>query len=304
MLLCSSLTVAVGGQGIASGFRDATSLAWRLRLAADPSCKNYEVLFQGWYSERKQQLERSLATTIANAQYCNEPSWMKAFLRNWFLWALQLVPSWKRSLEQGHRAQGMTKYDWAPGMPFLPQFGGGKSFPQVFCATIDGPAPPIPMFTDDAIFHAEKKGCFQIVALLDSFEQLSIAKDGIRSVSCQIESGAVLDAAEATYLVHNQIGSVPQASPHLKLLQDRATCVRILDADEYTAAGLTEAAIATNFIRPAPLYYDANRIRKDLGASAMYVIVRWDRMVFATCRDAKELQQAVGMVQGCLDGST
>jgi hypothetical protein len=169
--LCSSLTVAVGGQGIASGFRDATSLAWRLRLAVDPSCKNYEVLFQGWYSERKQQLDRSLATTIANAKYCNEPSWMKAFLRNWFLWALQLVPSWKCSLEQGHRAQGTTKYDWAPGMPFFPQFRGGKSFPQVFCAPIDGPAPPIPMFTDDAVFHAEKKGCFQIVALLDSFEQ-------------------------------------------------------------------------------------------------------------------------------------
>lgn len=128
-------------------------------------------------------------------------------------------------------------------------------------APIDGSAPPIPMFSDDVVLHAEKRGCFQIVVLFYSFEQLPIAKDGIRSVSCQIESSAILDAVETTYLVRSQIDSVPQASPHLKLLQDRATCVRILDADEYTAAGLTEAAIATNFNRPAPLYYDANRTR-------------------------------------------
>jgi len=216
---------------------------------------------------------------------------------------MQLVPSWKRQLELGPRAYGMTKYDWAPGMPFLPKFGGGKSFPQVFCGPINGPAPSMPMFTDDAVFSAEKKGCFQIVALLDSFEQLRIAKEDIKSVTRQVEGGVVLDAAETTYLVYNQIGSVPQTSLNLELLQDKRTCVRILDAEEYTAAGLTEAAIATNFARPAPLYYDANRIKKDLGASAKYVIVRWDRMVFATCRDVTELQQAVGLVQGCLDGS-
>ncbi|KFZ13759.1 hypothetical protein V502_06464 [Pseudogymnoascus sp. VKM F-4520 (FW-2644)] len=258
-----------GGQGIASGFRDATSLAWRLRLAINSSCKDYDVLLRGWYSERKQQLERSLAATIANGDYCNEPSQIKAFVRRWVLWAVQLVPTWRRQLEQGPRAQGMTKYDWAPGMPFLPQFGGGKSFPQVFCAPINGPAPPIPMFTDDAVFNAEKNGCFQIVALVDSLLQLTAAMEEVKSITRQIRNGIILDTMETTYLVHNQIGSVSDvASAHIDLLQDTTACVRILDAEEYSSAGVTRTAIAANFTRPAPLYYDPNRVKKDLGATA------------------------------------
>ncbi|OBT81661.1 hypothetical protein VE02_10134 [Pseudogymnoascus sp. 03VT05] len=293
-----------GGQGIASGFRDAISLAWRLRVAVSPSCKDYELLFQGWYLERKQQLERSLAATIANGNYCNEPSRIKAFLRNLYLWTVQLVPSWKRSLEQGPRAQGMTKYDWASGMPFLPQFGGGKSFPQVFCGPIDGPAPSTPMFTDDAIFRSDKGGCFQIVALLDSPSQLPLAKGDIESISGQIENGIILNTAETTYVVDNRFGSVPVWSPHLKVLHERTSCVRILGAEEYTAAGMTDAAIATNFTRPAPLYYDPHRIKKDLGASVVYVIVRWDRMVFASCQNVEELRQALDLVRNCIYGST
>lgn len=270
----------------------------------DPSCKDYDVLFQGWYSERKQQLERSLATTIANADYCNEPSEIKAFVRNWVLWAIQLVPTWRQQLEQGHRAQGMTKYDWALGMPFLPQFGGGNSFPQVFCAPINGPAPAIPMFTDDAVFNAVKNGCFQIVVLLDSSLQLASAIEEVKSITCQIGNGIILDTKETTYLVHNQIGGVSGiASVDVDLLQDTTSCVRILDAQEYASAGLTKAAIATGFTRPAPLYYDPNRIKKDLGVTTRYVIVRWDRMVFASCQNVAELQEAISLVEGCLDGT-
>ena len=58
--------ITVGGQGIASDFGDTISLSWRLKLAIGPSFSNHEVLFQGWYNERKQQNERSLASTIGN----------------------------------------------------------------------------------------------------------------------------------------------------------------------------------------------------------------------------------------------
>ena len=164
--------------------------------------------------ERKQQLERSLAATIANGDYCNESSLIKIFVRKWVLWAMQLIPVWKRHLELGPRAQGMTKYDWTLGMPFLSQFGGGKSFPQVFCAPIDEPAPPIPMFTDDAVFKAGKKGCFQIVALLNSLQQLPVVMENVKSITPLVGDGVILDTAETTYLVHDQIGSVSkEASP-------------------------------------------------------------------------------------------
>ena len=46
-----------GGQGIASGFRDAISLAWRLELVTKNPNIDYDQLLTGWYVERKQQVE-------------------------------------------------------------------------------------------------------------------------------------------------------------------------------------------------------------------------------------------------------
>jgi 2-polyprenyl-6-methoxyphenol hydroxylase-like FAD-dependent oxidoreductase len=48
-----------GGQGIAFGFRDSTSLAWRLALACRKGANfNHNRLLEAWYIERKQQLNR------------------------------------------------------------------------------------------------------------------------------------------------------------------------------------------------------------------------------------------------------
>ncbi|KAJ5082897.1 hypothetical protein N7532_011940 [Penicillium argentinense] len=64
-----------GGQGIASGFRDAVSIAWRLVIL----CNNqslvktvHERVLKAWYKERKQQPEKSLASTIENGRFVTE----------------------------------------------------------------------------------------------------------------------------------------------------------------------------------------------------------------------------------------
>ncbi len=74
----------VGGQGITSGFRDAISLAWRLSIAcSSKGLLNYERLFEGWYLERKQQLDKSLASTVRNGDLVNGKSLTQIFIRNW-----------------------------------------------------------------------------------------------------------------------------------------------------------------------------------------------------------------------------
>ena len=292
--------VTVGGQGIASGFRDAISLSWRLKLATQRSFPDYEALFAGWYGERKQQLERSLASTIENGNFCNEPSRVKAFVRNWYLWSVQLVPSWKHNLQLGGRREGMTKYDWAPGMPFLSKYGGGRSLPQVFTAPIDGAASAIPSFTDDTIFRQDKKDVFQVVALLDSPNQLKKAIGDIEQL--KLLQG-LLDPIDATYIVHGEIPAMwPDELESLSI--SHTNIIRVLGAEEYTAAGLTKTASALVYKRPPPLLYDPNRIRKDLGFDARYVIVRWDRFVFASCKDVEELRAAVAQLDQSVKGST
>lgn len=295
---CSYL---VGGQGIASGFRDAISLAWRLKVAVRPGFTRHEALLAGWAAERKQQLERSLASTIENGNFCNEPSRIKAFIRNWYLWTYQLIPSWKHDLQLGARREGMTKYDYGPGMPFMPEYLGGKSFPQVFSAPIDGPAPPIPTFTDDSIFAPVKTGIFQIVALLDSIDQIRSARADISHIQ-HPESLLTLDPAEATYIVHGEVPSIRDAPALLGKEIPSENIIRVLGGDEYVAAGHTAAALEKHFPRPEPLYYDPNRIRKDLGNDKVYVIVRWDRFVFAACRNAAELERAVAALESTLEG--
>jgi len=292
-----------GGQGIASGFRDAISLSWRLKLATDPqnTVIDHEALLQAWYVERKQQLERSLASTVENGNFCNEPSRLKASIRNWYFWIVQLVPSWKHELQLGGRREGMTKYDWEPGLPFLPQFGGGKSFPQVFSAPIDGLAPPIPEFTDDAIFAPHKTTVLQLVALLNSVDDIPTARVELESLSFSADKSVMLDLSEATLIVHNT-ATLPTSifSPSQKASASSAeSIIRVLDAAEYTAAGLTPAALATRFPRPEPLFYDPDRIRRDLGWDKKYVLVRWDRFVFASCKDVDELREAVAAIDGC-----
>ena len=194
----------------------------------------------------------------------------------------------------------MTKYDYAPGMPFLPEYLGGKSFPQVFSAPIDGPAPPIPTFTDDSIFAPSKKGIFQVVALVDSIYQFRAARADISRVQCPT-SLSILDPAEATFLVHGEIPSVVDAPAFLGKEIPIENVIRVLGADEYTAAGQTETALATQFPRPEARHYDPNRIRKDLGSDKIYVIVRWDRFVFAACQNLEELQHAVSLLESTLE---
>lgn len=195
----------------------------------------------------------------------------------------------------------MTKYDYAPGMPFMPEYLGGNSFPQVFSAPIDGPAPPIPTFTDDTIFAPNKTGIFQIVALLDSIDQFRSARADISRIQ-HPESLLTLDSAEATYIVHGEVPSIHDAPALLGKETPSENIIRVLGADEYTAAGHTAAALDKRFPRPEPLYYDPNRIRKDLGHDKVYVIVRWDRFVFAACRNAAELERAVAALESKLEG--
>jgi hypothetical protein len=40
--------------------------------------------------ERKQQLEKSLAATVENGNFCNERNPIKIFFRNCYLWTCQL----------------------------------------------------------------------------------------------------------------------------------------------------------------------------------------------------------------------
>ncbi|PUU76259.1 putative monooxygenase [Tuber borchii] len=280
-----------GGQGIASGFRDASSLAWRLNLACrSASTFNHETLFEGWYSERKQQLEKSLAATIQNGNLCNEPSKIKAFIRNTYFSLIRLWPAWAHQLELGPRAEGMVRYSWTKGMPFLPLLGGGGCIPQVWSAPLAEGAGKGDIFTDDAIFRMGKKGLFQVVVLLDSIDDVEDAMMGLAGLD-EASSGEVL-AEEATFIIHDTSLSDPAARHTIpRDMARNEGIVRIVSAEEAKVCNDSEKVPTW----PEPLYYNCYRLQEEY-AGKRYLIVRPDRFAFAACEGRDELMEAAGMI--------
>jgi len=268
-----------GGQGIASGFRDSIGLAWRLAMATRNSFEptDYQQLFKGWCSERKQQLERSLASTVENGSYVTESNRLKIFLRDWYIWAIQVVPAWKHWLELGTRRDGMVKYEWQTdsGMVFLPNLGGGINFPQVYCVSLDDPESTV-RFTDDVIFSAEKKGLFQIVIFLDAVDELSSTQkllDKLPTISNDL-----VRTSEAVYILRStQPNSASGLTKEHKIY-------RLATGEEFGS----DRVLCDS--RPKPQLYDPYRISREV-KDKRYVVLRPDRFVFAAFDHDEDWQQ-------------
>ncbi|KAI4121175.1 MAG: hypothetical protein LQ338_006523 [Usnochroma carphineum] len=292
-----------GGQGIASGFRDALALAWRLAVAcrsfssshstpASTDSPHHTRLLTGWYVERKQQLDKSLAATVENGAYVCEANRLKILVRDWYLWALQLVPSWKHWLEMGQRRDGMTRYTYEEGVAFLPSYGGGFCFPQVYCVGLgeqQATKKPEVYFTDDVIFASHKRALFQVVVLCSSVADASAAHTSLRSLDA--DSDGELSAAETTYIIHDLRADAASSSNQ----PPSTSLFRIASADEFASSPLCVA-------RPEPLFYDPYRLWKEADGKP-FLVLRPDRFVFAACKDAAEVGTAARELVRLLNGT-
>lgn len=285
-------TIEDGGQGIASGFRDAMALAWRLKVACHHLPSAYEQMFQAWYLERKQQLDRSLAATIENGTAVTERSALRIFMRDTYLAILQLVPAWKRWLEQGQRRDGMCRYTYRSGLHFTPYLGGGVLCPQVYCRSLSAEKSTI-AFTDDIIYSENKLGLFQILAIVQSSRERSEVKEELRSIDISGLSHGLVQTGEETILVHDLTATAEDvtrsAAPGLPYIQE----FRIASAAEFAASKLCHN-------RPPPRYYEPHRISQEF-PNMRYVILRPDRFTFTACMNIHELRSGLETIRGTLD---
>lgn len=196
------------------------------------------------------------------------------FVRDWGLWLLQKVPPVKHWLERGPRNESAVQYQHAPGLPFIPELGGGLFFPQTYCIGVQ-PGSTV-QFTDDVIFGQKNACAFQIVVLLNDFQELDSAISDL--------AGLVPDeliATEATFFVPRTQcqGEITHPSPLFR-----------------TATGLEFARSPLCLSRPEPYGYDERLMWKAAGG-ARYVILRFDRFVFAFCKTKAELDKSVAEVK-------
>ena len=281
----------VGGQGIASGFRDASSLAWRLALLCRPETnRSHEEIFASWYMERKQQLEKSLATTIENGRFVTESNPIKIFLRTCYLFFLHLIPSWRRELRLGRRKDGMVRYNHAPGLPFMPEYHGGLCLPQVYCKAMF----PLPeglgevFFTDDVIFGAHKTGLFQLLVYIGDLSQLTPARETVSDVE-DISRGEIT-AGDVTFLVED----MTDIDDDDGVTEEMTSVFRLATAQEFAASALCHE-------RPEPRFYDPYYLGKASDGNK-FLIVRPDRFIFAACNSRQDLVKALVEMVAYLQG--
>lgn len=272
-----------GGQGIASGFRDALALSWRLIILHRQPDTDYEKLLAAWYLERKQQLEKSLAATIVNGEYVTEADPIKVFVREWYMWAVQLVPSWKREIRKGSRAGGMTKYRYANGHAFIGDMLGGMNLPQVYAWDLKTRKLS---FTDDLLFSPNKKGLFQLLILPKSVEEIKGLTNDIKDIDTI--SNGLIRPDEATVLIQSTDSRLS-----LNGSQYAQVITRLATAEEFAA----DPVLCKN--RPAPIGYDEWQLGGEV-KHKKYVVVRFDRFTFAACDTSAQLKDVVGRIEGAL----
>lgn len=247
---------------------------------------DHERILQAWYTERKQQFDTSLAVTVRNGEFVTNGNPIKAFVRDWMLWSVQLIPSWRRQLERGPR-DAMTRYKHEKGLPFLPEYRGGLQLPQVFAWDL---AEDKVVFTDDLLFPVGKRGLLQVLVLLSGADEVSESLEAIRGAS-DLTNGKVWEN-EATVLIHDF-----EAKMDLKGAYDgEATIARIATGAELAA----DPDLSRN--RLPPEGYDAFRLWREVGRPFRFVVVRPDRFIYAACRTSDELRECLQRLEGVLHG--
>ena len=267
-----------GGQGVTTGFLDVMGLSWRLATLLKPenAKKEHGPVFDTWESERRSQIGQALNATMERGALFDEAHPLRILWRDWMLWILQHTPIIKDKMYESGKV--IPKYDYSAGMAFFPDSQGGMMFSQVYLRTAEGTV----LFSDDMIFSLEKRSLFQLVVLASSSSEIEELAEELRRVRVAEQM-----VKEALYAVQD-LNVAPA-----KLEKKRLRAARIASVDEFNGSPLSER-------RKPVLGYDP-QVWRSQHAGRRYIVVRPDRFVFAACKNALELANALMAVERIME---
>lgn len=124
-----------GGQGIASGVRDAVGLSWRLALLTKyqlyGKCVDADLILEKWFAERRLGVDDSADITRTNGSLTNQKWRMLVYLQVVIGTILLQIP-WLLNIVTKNIIRDDLGYKAAKGGFFLPEYGGGGKVSQIF----------------------------------------------------------------------------------------------------------------------------------------------------------------------------
>ena len=258
-----------GGQGIASGVRDAVGLACRLLILTElkvPATSGLaDRLLGTWFSERRVGVDISAELTETNGKLTNQKWRLLAYLQVFVGTILCSIP-WLQYLVTKQIFRDDLGYRDAKGGFFLPEYGGGVKVSQIFVwkGSEDKPV------RSDEIMR-RNRSLITVLVIADgaaTAARVTAAKQLVQAINLD----PVIVSADSVCILDFNGTYESSKTP------------------KYTPCGLDE--LTSHGIAPFP-GYDEKTFMRRLGKGTKFAILRPDTLVFALCKSVEELDDSL-----------
>lgn len=278
-----------GGQGIATGIRDAQSLAWRLAVMSrlDVGTEVKDKILRGWSQERRHAWNAAMQATKLNGSIVNERRLVGGLLFRIWMRVLWWFPGivWRRT-HAAFRDKLIYDHESCPDGFFLSGSGGGRKVAQVWVRRgVETPQ------LSDAAFLRDLSGLSLLVLVRD--EERRIAEKDVEGLIKQANlPGALLAIENVTfYHIDGKSGETGRIKDGEAAYGDAAV------ADYYPCSG---QELLRHGIKPIR-GYDWTAVQDRLGLDANLVLIRPDFFIHSTASTVQEMAANLQKVREYFD---
>lgn len=259
-----------GGQGIASGIRDAHQLGWRIALLGkqpNVAPARVERVLKAWAAERTHSVADAAAFTRTNGMLCNERVPPLFYVMQSIEWVKQHLFGWKKPFDPQAVIE-RRGYQGVSGGFFLADRGGGSKLPQIFLDSIEERN----LLSDNILTQGATP--FHLIVLAQEPNSVGISQKTLEEMlsDCQVPDAVLSPASFA-------IVSTKACEP------DGLGSATAPTLHKYTPTPVEQLS-ATQ----ARSGYDMAAFETRLGDRTRYIIARSDFFVFALAKDVTELR--------------